>query len=207
VIFTSANGVDQFFTYFFRAFKDMRHLGGVRMAAVGPATAARLEALRLEVDLTPKKFEAQQIARELSRQESLENRRILLIRAEVATPELPALLEDQGAIVDDIAGYRTVAETELDPAVEADLREAGADWVTFTSGSTVEHFHARFDLPDLCRRFPDLRCATIGPETSKALRELGLAPAVEAKPHTVEGLIEALVDSERKLRPTSAKND
>jgi uroporphyrinogen III methyltransferase/synthase len=126
VIFTSANGVDQFFTYFFRAFKDMRHLGGVRLAAVGPATAARLEALRLEVDLTPKKFEAQQIARELSRQESLENRRILLIRAEVATPELPALLEDQGAIVDDIAGYRTVAETELDPAVEADLsRESG----------------------------------------------------------------------------------
>jgi uroporphyrinogen III methyltransferase/synthase len=198
VIFTSANGVDQFFAHFFRAFDDLRHLGGVRLAAVGPATAARLEALRLAVDLTPKKFEARQIARELARQGSLENLRVLLLRAEVATPELPALLEEQGAIVDDIAAYRTVAEAEGDAALEADLRASGADWITFTSGSTVEHFHARFDLPALCRKFPGLRCATIGPETSKALRALGLSPAVEARPHTVEALVHGLVQFERK---------
>jgi uroporphyrinogen III methyltransferase/synthase len=70
--------------------------------------------------------------------------------------------------------------------------ERGADWITFTSGSTVEHFHARFDLPKLLKKFPQIKLASIGPETSKAIRVLGLEPATEAKEHTMEGLIAAL---------------
>lgn len=192
IIFTSANGVASFFRMFFQGFQDLRDLGGVRLAAVGPATAAKLKELHLQVDLTPDEFVASEIAKALAGFQSLENLRILLLRAEVANPELPKQLEDLGAIVDDVACYQTVAETEDISGAAARLPETGADWITFTSGSTVEHFHARFNLPQLVKRFPKLQLASIGPETSKALAALGLQPAVEAKPHTVEGLIKAL---------------
>ena len=75
----------------------------------------------------------------------------------------------------------------------ARLAEEGADWVTFTSSSTVEHFHARFDLPKLVKQFPQLKLASIGPETSKAIVALGLKPTLEAKEHTTDGLIAALL--------------
>jgi uroporphyrinogen III methyltransferase/synthase len=71
--------------------------------------------------------------------------------------------------------------------------EAGADWITFTSASTVEHFHARFDLPALKKKFLNLKLASIGPETSKALAALSLQPDLEAKQHTTDGLAQALV--------------
>ena len=73
------------------------------------------------------------------------------------------------------------------------MLEAGADWVTFTSSSTVEHFHTRFDLPKLVKKFPQLKIASIGPETSKAISALGLSPTLEAKTHTTDGLIAALL--------------
>ena len=72
------------------------------------------------------------------------------------------------------------------------MLEVGADWITFTSSSTVESFHARFDLPKLLQRFPRTRLASIGPETSKALVALGLKAAVEAREHTIDGLVAAL---------------
>lgn len=192
VVFTSANGVSAFFEQFFRAYEDLRCLGLVRLAAVGPATAAKLRELHLKVDLVPPEYAARDIARELARQGSLENLRILLLRAEVAQPELPRLLEDAGAIVDDIACYRTVAETEDWTGDAARLTAEGAEWLTFASGSAAQHFHERFNLPELRARFPRMRVASIGPETSKVLAGLGCPADVEAAPHTLEGLVEAI---------------
>ena len=74
----------------------------------------------------------------------------------------------------------------------AKLAEDGADWITFTSASTVEHFHARFDLPKLLKQFPKMKLRSIGPETSKAIRALGLEPTQEAKEHSIEGVVQAL---------------
>ena len=69
----------------------------------------------------------------------------------------------------------------------------------FTSGSTVEHFHKRFNLPALLKKFPQIKLASIGPETTKAIESLALKPNVEAKPHTMEGLV-AGVSKSRTLR-------
>ena len=192
LVFTSANGVTAFFDLFFKRFHDLRDLGGARIAAVGPATAAKLRELHLQVDLTPDEALGRKIAEALAKFESVENLKICLLRAEAASPDLPRALEEFGAIVDDIAVYRTVAETEDPAGAGADLLEHGADWVTFTSGSTVEHFHARFDLPKLAEKFPQLKLASIGPETSKTLVAAGVKPAVEAKEHTTDGLVAAL---------------
>jgi uroporphyrinogen III methyltransferase/synthase len=193
LVFTSANGVTAFFDFFFKRFQDLRDLGGARIAAVGPATAAKLRELHLQVDLTPAEALGAKIAGALAKYESVENLKICLLRAGEANSDLPDELEKLGAIVDDIAIYHTVAETEDSSGTSAGLLERGTDWITFTSGSTVEHFHARFDLPKLLKKFPRMKLASIGPETSKAIRALGLTPMFEAKQHTTDGLIEGLL--------------
>ena len=193
LVFTSPNGVTRFFEYFFRQFQDMRDLGGARIAAVGPATASKLKELHLQVDLMPEEAIGVKIAAAFRKFETIENLKICLLRAEVANPDLPEALDALGAIVDDVACYRTEPQTEDPTGAAARMMEEGADWITFTSGSTVENFHARFDLPKLVERFPRMRLASIGPETSKALAAVGLKPSVEAREHTIEGLIRAIV--------------
>jgi len=195
LVFTSPNGVTQFFHYFFKQFHDLRDIGGARIAAVGPATANKLKELHLQVDLMPEEALGAKIAEAFSSYESIENLKICLLRAEVANPELPRALESLGAIVDDIACYRTVPE-DADPGGAArDLEENGADWVLFTSSSTVENFHARFGLPGLVTKHPQLKLASIGPETSKTIAALGLKPTVEANPHSIEALLAAITSA------------
>jgi uroporphyrinogen III methyltransferase / synthase len=192
LVFTSPNGVTAFFDLFFKRFHDLRDIGGARIAAIGPATAAKLKELHLQVDLMPDEALSSKIAAAFDKYETVENLKICLLRAEVADPELPKALEELGAIVDDIPVYKTVAETEdLNGAASA-MTEAGMDWITFTSASTVEHFHARFDLPKLLKQFPSAKLVSIGPETSKAIRALGLEPAQEAKEHSIEGIVKVL---------------
>jgi uroporphyrinogen III methyltransferase/synthase len=195
IVFTSPNGVNSFFESFFKAFEDLRHIGGVRIAAIGPATAARLRELHLKVDVMPDEYLASRIAAAITKYESVENLRMLIVRAEVANPDLPKQLEEMGAIVDDVACYKTIPETEDRNGAAASLQESGADWITFTSASTVEHFHARFDLPALLTSHPQIKLASIGPETSKALAALGLTPTIEAARHTIDGLVTALEKS------------
>jgi uroporphyrinogen III methyltransferase/synthase len=192
LVFTSPNGVGAFFDLFFKAFEDMRDIGGVRIAAVGPATAEKLRALHLKVDAMPKEFAASKLAEAMMKQGSLENLKILLLRAEVANRELPKTLEELGAIVDDVACYKTVPETEDPNGAVARLMETGADWITFTSSSTVENFNARIELKSLLARYPGIRLASIGPETSKTIAALGLKPDLEAKEHTTIGLVKAI---------------
>ncbi len=192
LVFTSPNGVAAFFEYFFRAFDDMRDIGGVRIAAVGPATAAKLKELHLKVDLMPEEYVSKKIAEAFKKFESIENLNILLLRAEVANSDLPKQLEEMGAIVDDVAVYKTSPETEDLTGTAARLMETGADWITFASASSVENFHKRFDLPALMKKFPHIKIASIGPETSKPLNALGCKPTVEPHQHTMEGLVRAI---------------
>ncbi|HEV2207565.1 MAG TPA: uroporphyrinogen-III C-methyltransferase [Verrucomicrobiae bacterium] len=202
LVFTSPNGVSTFFEYFFRQFHDMRDLGGARIAAVGPGTARKLRELHLQVDLMPDEALGAAVAEAFCEFESIENLKLCLLRAEVANPDLPAALEALGAIVDDVACYKTVPETDDPAGAGARLLDSGADWVLFTSGSTVEHFQARFDIAALQRTFPQLKLASIGPETSKALAALGLKATVEADVHTLDGLVSALVAANAPGRAT-----
>jgi uroporphyrinogen III methyltransferase / synthase len=197
LVFTSANGVTAFFDLFFRRFQDLRDLGGAKIAAVGPATAAKLRELHLQVDVMPDEFIGKKVAEAIAQHGSVENSKICLLRAETANPDLPRTLEDLGAIVDDIAIYKTVAETKDFFGAAENFLAQGADWITFTSGSTVEFFHARFDLPKLLKQFPQMNLASIGPETSKAIRALKMEPAIEANEHTTDGLIAELLRAER----------
>src|SRR5207253_9923114 len=97
----------------------------------------------------------------------------------------------------DCARYINVPETEDRKGAAVKMLEAGADWITFTSASTAENFHARFNVPELVKRFPKMRLASIGPETTKAIAAIGLEPAAEARPHNIAGLIKAIQASKR----------
>ena len=185
--------MEHFFDYFFKAFRDVRDLGCVRFAAVGPATAKKLTQFHLNIDLIPEVYTAEATARALLDHQNVENISVLLARAEEANSELPRMLEEQGAIVDDIAFYKTVPETGDRNGAAEDFEENGADWITFASSSAVKNFDARFNLAKRCEDSPSLKLASIGPETTKTLNQLGLKPHVEAGESTIDGLAEALL--------------
>ena len=141
----------------------------------------------LAVDLQPHEFVAEAVVAAFREQGSVENSRILLARAESARDVLPKELTALGAIVDEATAYRTVPETEDVAGGIARFREEGADMVTFTSSSTVENFAAlKLPLP------PGLKMASIGPITSKTMREVGYRVDVEAAQYDVPGLISAV---------------
>jgi uroporphyrinogen III methyltransferase / synthase len=192
ILFTSANGVTAFFDLFFKAFEDIRAIGAVRLAAVGPATAARLKSYYLKVDLMPDEFISSRIAEAFRKYQNIENIRILIMRAEVANPELPKQLEALGAIVDDIACYSVTSDFADCGQASKELIESGADWLSFASGSAVEKFDQQFGLVQLLKRHPKMKIATIGPETSKQARKIGAPVAVEAPSHTMSGLVKAI---------------
>lgn len=187
LVFTSPNGVDAFFEAFYTLFKDARSIGGVRIAAIGPATAEKVRSYRLDVDLQPEKYIAEEIVKSLQAETTVENLKILLARAEGAREALAIELEKLGAIVDEAVAYRTVPEKNDVAGGIARFREEGADLITFTSSSTAENFAAlKLPLP------AHLRTASIGPITSATMRQLGLDVDVEAEVHDIPGLVAAI---------------
>jgi len=114
-------------------------------------------------------------------------RPVLVARAAEARDVLPNALRDRGAEVDVVSLYETVAEDPDPNAVDA---AQTADYVTFTSSSTVRNL-----LAAIGDRFPrSARVVSIGPVTSEAAREAGLELHVEAERHDPSGLVEALVN-------------
>ena len=165
--------------------RDARALAGATVAAIGPGTARALAAHGIAADVVPERFVAEALVEALANVE-VEGRRVLVARAAEARDVLPDALRERGADVDVVALYETVRETPDDEAIEA---AQAADYVTFTSSSTVRN------LTDaLGDRFPaNARIASIGPVTSEAIRAADLTVDVEADRHDVDGLLVALL--------------
>ena len=187
LVFTSPNGVTAFFEMFYKLYNDARSIGGVRIAAIGPATAAKVREYHLAVDLQPAEYVAEAVVKAFAKEGSVEHLRILIARAEQARDVLPNELTKLGAIVDVAVAYRTVPETDDVCGGIARFRAEGADLITFTSSSTAEHFMAlNLPLP------AELKTASIGPITSQTMRDLGLRVDVEAKQYDIPGLVAAI---------------
>jgi uroporphyrinogen III methyltransferase/synthase len=193
VVFTSPNGVDAFFREFFSIHKDLREIAGIRIAAVGQATAQKVLDQRLEVDFVPKEFTAEGLLKEFRKEVDCENVRFLLPSGDLADDQLARGLEDMGGIVDKLDAYATVPETDDRTGHRARLLAEGADLVTFTSSSTVNNFCNLVDLAALTKQYPKMRFVSIGPVTSKTIQERGFPVAVEAIKHTIPGLVETIL--------------
>ncbi|MBI5686008.1 MAG: uroporphyrinogen-III C-methyltransferase [Verrucomicrobia bacterium] len=192
LVFTSPNGVEHFFRAFFEVYNDIREIGAVKIAAIGPATAARVEEFHLQVDLQPKEFVAEAVLEAFKKECDVENLRFLLPRADLARDALPEGLEALGAIVDNVECYRTVPETADESGNVARLLAEGADVITFTSSSTVENFCNLVDLRALLAKFPAMKLASIGPITSETIRKRGFTVDVESVQHDISGLTGAV---------------
>ena len=144
LVFSSPNGVERFFQAFFAVYRDIRSIGGARIAAIGPGTEAKLREYGLAVDVMPKKFVAEGLVKAFrdAREEigTIEHSTFLWVRGEEARRVIYDGLNALGAIVDECIAYKTEAETEDVAGAQAAFRECGADIVTFTSSSTAENF-------------------------------------------------------------------
>jgi uroporphyrinogen III methyltransferase / synthase len=198
LIFTSVNGVDYFFRRLRHAGRDTRALAGLKVAAIGPPTAARLQEFGVAADVVPLEFQAEGVVAALAgRIES--GMRVLIPRAAVARDVLPEELAKTGATVDVVEAYRTVT-ADTDGALLAEELTAGAiDMITFTSSSTVTNLLAILG-PEASSLVDRARVACIGPITAATCLEHGIKPDVIAEEFTIAGLVQAICDYYKEAR-------
>ena len=190
LLFTSVNAVE--------AFAERRSLHPPsattpKIAVIGPATARDVESIGLSVALLPPRYIAESLAESLV--PHAHGSRMLLIRAEDARDVLPTTLAQAGADVTIAPAYSNQTPPDSISALQtlfADLTTI-PDAITFTSASTARNLIALLDAAGLT--LPSaITLASIGPITSKALRELGHEPTIEASEPTIPALVTALAD-------------
>jgi uroporphyrinogen III methyltransferase/synthase len=192
LILTSANAVDAFFGRLLAAGRDLRALHGVTLVAVGPKTAAAIEAHGLRPDLVPTDYRAEGVVT-LLQERGVAGRRVLYPRAELARDLIPRELAAAGASVAAPLAYRTVPPAGGGERLRELLAAGDIDAVTFTSSSTVENFLALAG-PDAVELLRQVTVVSIGPLTTKTAERHGLNVAVEPAASTLEAMVEAMVE-------------
>jgi uroporphyrinogen III methyltransferase/synthase len=192
ICFTSPTGVEALFERLQAAGLDTRAFPNrteTRIAAIGPATARALRRHGIETDLMPTEAVGEALAEVLK---DVPVTRALVPRAREARDVVPEALQARGAEVDVVPVYETVVELLDDEQTAA---VAAADYITFTSASTVRNFFASVGGPEawLARGSSRPRTVSIGPVTSDELRSHGLTPDIEADDHDIDGLVAAIV--------------
>jgi uroporphyrinogen III methyltransferase / synthase len=189
LVLTSANAVDVVLERL-SAVGITQFPPGLKVAAVGPKTAARLITGGIQPDHVPDEYLAEAILPGLG---DLAGCWVLLPTADIAHDTLPRAIQAADGIAHVITAYRTLP-AEPDQQGMAAVRE-GLDWITFTSGSTARNFVGMlrregldpFHLPGR----PRIAC--IGPKTAQVAQELGFQVDLIAETYTVEGLVQAIV--------------
>jgi uroporphyrinogen III methyltransferase / synthase len=193
LVFTSVNGVKYFLDRLEILGGDVRDLKGVKIAAIGPATAEAVMSKGIRIDLVPAEYRAEAVV-EAFKKEDIEGRRILLPRAREAREVLPQELENLGAVVDVVEAYRTVKPEEDRENIMDMLRQGAIHMVTFTSSSTVGNFVDMFHGAPLLDWMEEVAVACIGPVTAKRAEENGLKVRLVAREYTIPSFTKAIVD-------------
>jgi uroporphyrinogen III methyltransferase/synthase len=191
LVFTSANGVRFFLQRLEHLGRDLRALGRLRLAAIGPATAEALAGYHLRADLVPDSFRSEALAEAMAGCAS--GKRILLARADRGRTVLREELEHV-ADVSQVAVYHNADVAELPEGIAARIAEGSVDWITLTSSAIASRLHAMLPEPARDRVGQEIRLASISPVTSETARRLGWDVAVEAEEYTWEGLVRSLVE-------------
>jgi uroporphyrinogen III methyltransferase/synthase len=190
IIFTSSNGAMIFFDCLISLEKDARVFGSAKIAAIGSQTAAMLDVFGIRADFVPTIFTSKELGKQLAGFANLHGRKVLLLRSRLASKELPRLLEQGGARVDDVPVYDIVTVKSRCNWLIKKIADGQIDWLTFASPSSVKAFFEQIQ-PDLVNS-SSAKVASIGPVTSEQARKLDVRVDVEACEHTIEGLLEVI---------------
>jgi uroporphyrinogen III methyltransferase/synthase len=197
IVFSSANAVDAFMGRLMRSPLDVRALGGVKLCAVGPATAARLALHSLKVDLVPSEYRADALAHAISSNGNVRGLRIFLPRADIGREVLADELRKQGADVTEAVAYRTVVvdpEREGEPDIYRMLLERRIDVVTFTSASAVRNFVKIVGAEPAADLLNATAVASIGPVTAEAAAQWNIRTTIMPAQYTIPALVDAIVE-------------
>ena len=191
IVFTSVNGVSSFFEYLFAAGKDVRAIGQIQIASIGPSVEKALQRFSLKSDVVPETFRAEALAEVLA--DHVDGQQVLWPRANRARQVLPETLEAAGAKVTGLEVYVNDDVAELPSEVVQQMKNGEVDWIGLSSPSIARQMAQllkshEIDLSQLSTRF-----ATISPVTSAAAVESGLSVAAEATTHTWDGIVDAII--------------
>jgi uroporphyrinogen III methyltransferase/synthase len=189
LIFTSSHGVEVFFGRLYNLKLDSRALSGLKIGAIGPATAKALAQKGINADYIPEVYSSEGMLAGL-KDYPVSGQRLLLPRADIADKKLASGLTRLGAEVHEIAAYRTVAPPEAIPKIREVLSSGQLDVITFTSSSAVSNLVAA--LQGDPRPINNTKVACIGPRTAETATKAGLRVDIVAKEHTIPGLAEAI---------------
>ena len=189
LMFTSQNAVAIFWEQLLGRGKDSRALAGLRIAAVGPATAGALLEHGITVDVIPQRFVAEGLLEMLQARDDVAGAKVLYVTAEGARDLLPARLREMGAAVSIVEAYRSIPDGLGAETLARAIEGGKVDLATFTSASSVRGYIEAVG-EELALRVP---AASIGPQTSAALTEAGIEVKVEAEESTIDGLVAAVM--------------
>ncbi len=192
LVFTSVNGVKYFFDTLYDMGKDVRVLGHLQFACIGPVTKERLKDYGIISDILPETYRAESVIDAFSNVE-IADKKVLLPRAKVARTILPEELTKMGAMVNEVTAYETHINTDKKQELFSLLKDKQIDAVTFTSSSTVSNFMSQLESDDSKNLLKDVLVASIGPITSDTAKSLGIAPDIEAKEYTIPGLVDSIL--------------
>ncbi len=194
IVFTSVNGVEAFVERLKYHGLDLRAVPRrAKVAAIGPATARRVEEAGLRVDVTPEEYRAEALISALA-EASLVGKKVLIPRANVAREILPEKLREAGAEVTVPPAYESAPSDEGSERLRGLLESGEVDCVTFTASSTVENFVRAFGGEETGRLLSRVWVACIGPITAETARKYGIEIDAEADEYTIPGLVDAVVD-------------
>ena len=193
LVLTSVNGVKFFFDTLFDMGKDVRALGHLKFACIGPVTKERLADYGIISDILPETYRAESVVDAFS-EIDIQGKKVLLPRAKVARTILPEELNKMGANVDEVTAYETILSDGDKQTLIDLLTDKKIDAVTFTSSSTVSNFMSLLESQNATKLLDGVAIASIGPITSDTARALGMEPAMEANPFTIPGLVDALLN-------------
>jgi uroporphyrinogen III methyltransferase/synthase len=192
VFFTSVNGVEYFLRRLGQHKREFKSRPQLKVVAIGPETASRLEAAGITPYLVPKRYQAEAILDGLT-PEAIRGKRVLIPRAAQAREVLPETLRKWGGDVDVVEAYETALPKVDTSKLRAMFHEGKIDMITFTSSSTASHFVQLFSGENLGELIGRAAIACIGPITSKTVEDLGLRADVVAEEYTIPGLVQAIV--------------
>lgn len=192
LVFTSENGVRHFLSQFKNRFSDIRGLGGFKIAAIGGGTASYLRRTGLEPDFIPSEATTSALASEMKDHPGISESVCVRIRGNLGDEKVERALTESGAVTIPMVVYHT-SYRKWPEGLREKLLEHPPHVIIFTSGSTVDGLFANLEEKEIRELISGAVVASIGPTTTGILKEKGLPVKIEAKVHTIDGLINSIV--------------